>query len=86
MVTENSLKIRPIWPDMKTNGINTAANDNVIDNIEKLISFAPSIDAFTGLSPKSSIRRIMFSKNTIASSTRSPIDSVNAINDKLSIL
>lgn len=40
---------------MKTNRINTAASNNVIDNIEKHISFAPSYDAFSILSPKSSI-------------------------------
>ena len=38
MVTENSRKMRPSKPGRKTNGMKTAASDNVIDKMVKEIS------------------------------------------------
>ena len=70
---------------MNTSGINTAAREIVIDMIVKLISFALLIAASNGGSPRS-IRRTVFSRKTIASSTRNPIANVNAINERLSRL
>jgi len=86
MVTANSRKMRPISPAMKTSGRNTEASDSVIERIVKLISLALLTAAFIGGSLKCSIRRTVFSRNTIASSTRKPIASVKAINDRLSRL
>src|SRR5207302_11510086 len=40
METENSRKMRPRSPGMKTNGMKTAANEMVIDRIAKEISDA----------------------------------------------
>ena len=85
MVIANSRKIRPTRPDMNTSGMNTAASEIVIDMMVKLISLALLIEASNGFSPRS-IRRTVFSRNTIASSTRNPIASVSAISDKLSRL
>ena len=70
---------------MKTSGMNTAANEMVIDMMVKLISRALLIAASNGGSPRS-IRRTVFSKKTIASSTRKPMASVKAISDRLSRL
>ena len=77
--------MRPTSPVMNTSGMNTAAREIVIDMIVKLISFALLIAASNGFSPRS-IRRTVFSRKTIASSTRKPIASVNAINERLSRL
>ena len=81
----NSRKIRPTSPVMNTSGMNTAASEIVIDMIVKLISLALLMAASNGCSPRS-MRRTVFSRKTIASSTRNPIASVRAINDKLSRL
>ncbi len=81
----NSRKTRPTNPDMKTSGMKTAASEMVIDMIVKLISFALLMEASNGCSPRS-IRRTVFSKKTIASSTRNPMARVSAISDKLSRL
>ncbi len=70
---------------MKTSGMNTAASEMVIDMIVKLISFALLMAASYGCSPRS-IRRTVFSRKTMASSTKNPIARVRAINDKLSRL
>ena len=85
MVIANSRKIRPTSPDMKTSGKNTAASETVMERIVKLISRALSRDASSGFIPLS-IRRTVFSKNTMASSTRNPMASVSAISDRLSRL
>ncbi len=85
IVIANSRKIRPTSPGINTSGRNTAASEIVIDKIVKLICLALLIDASSGPSP-CSIRLTVFSKNTIASSTRNPIASVSAISDKLSRL
>src|SRR5437764_7233346 len=45
MVIENSRKIRPTNPLMKTSGRNTAASDTVIARIVKLISLAEFSDS-----------------------------------------
>ena len=83
IVIENSLKTRPIMPLIKTSGINTAASESVILKIVKLISRADAKVAAIGDSPKSSIRRTVFSRNTMASSTRKPIAIVSPIKLKL---
>ena len=85
MVIENSRKMRPTRPPMNTRGINTAASESVMVRIVKLISFAEFKEASSADWP-SSIRRTVFSKNTMASSTRKPIAKVKAISDKLSRL
>ena len=85
MVTANSRKIRPTSPVMNTSGRNTAASEIVIERMVKLISLALLSVASSARSP-CSIRRTVFSRNTIASSTRNPIASVRAISDRLSRL
>ncbi len=70
---------------MNTSGMKTAASEIVIDRIVKLISLALSIAACQAFSP-CSMRRTVFSRNTIASSTRNPIASVSAISERLSRL
>ena len=78
IVTANSWKMRPSRPGMNTSGMNTAASESVIERIVKLISFAPLNVAVSAFSPLS-MRRTVFSRNTIASSTRKPIASVSAM-------
>ena len=85
MVIENSRKIRPTKPLMKTKGIKTAASEMVMARIVKLISRAETNVASSAAWP-SSISRTVFSRKTIASSTRNPIASVNAISERLSRL
>ncbi len=85
IVIANSRNMRPTSPVMNTSGMNTAAREIVMDTIVKLISFALLIAASKGGSPRS-MRRTVFSRKTIASSTRNPIASVNAINERLSRL
>ena len=82
MVTENSWKMRPSKPGRKTSGIKTAASESVMDKMVKEISPALLKVAFTIDSPCSA-RRTTFSRNTIASSTRKPMQRVSAINVKL---
>ena len=84
IVTENSRKMRPSSPGIKTSGMKTAASERVIDKIVKEISPALLKVALRIDSPCSA-RRTTFSKNTIASSTRKPMASVNAINVRLLI-
>ena len=85
IVIANSRKIRPTSPDIKTSGMKTAASEIVIERIVKLISFALLIAASNAFSPRS-MRRTVFSRKTMASSTRKPIASVRAISDRLSRL
>ena len=85
IVTANSRKMRPTRPDMNTSGRNTAASEIVMETIVKPISFAPFSVASSAFSP-CSMRRTVFSRNTIASSTRNPMASVSAISDRLSRL
>ena len=70
---------------MKTSGMKTAASDTVIDRMVKLISRALLSVAARARSPRS-MRRTVFSRNTIASSTRNPMASVSAISERLSRL
>src|SRR5437667_57914 len=72
IVMANSRKILPTSPDINTSGIKTAASEMVIDMMVKLISLALLMAASNGCSPRS-IRRTVFSRKTIASSTRNPI-------------
>jgi hypothetical protein len=85
IVIANSRKIRPIRPDMRTSGMKTAASEMVMDTIVKRISFALPSVASRGLAPRS-MRRTVFSRKTIASSTRNPIASVSAMSERLSRL
>ena len=70
---------------MNTSGMNTAASEMVMAKIVKLISRADLNVAWRALSPPS-IRRTVFSRKTMASSTRKPIASVKAISERLSRL
>ena len=63
----------------------TASRETVIETIVKPICFAPLSDAITGLSP-SSMKRVMFSVTTMASSTTKPVEMVRAMSDRLSRL
>ena len=85
MVIENSRKMRPIRPLMNTSGMNTAASEIVMAKIVKLISLADFREASKAFCP-SSIRRTVFSRNTMASSTRKPMASVSAMSERLSRL
>ena len=85
MVTANSRKMRPTRPGMKTSGMNTAASEMVIERMVKLISFALFRLASSAFSPRS-IRRTVFSRKTMASSTRKPMASVSAMSERLSRL
>ena len=85
MVMANSRKIRPTSPGMTTSGRKTAASEMVIAKMVKLISLALLSVASSARSP-CSIRRTVFSRNTMASSTRNPIARVRAISDRLSRL
>ncbi len=82
MVTANSRKMRPTRPDMNTSGMNTAASDTVIETMVKLIWRALVRVAWSAFSP-SSMRRTVFSRNTMASSTRKPMARVSAIRVRL---
>ena len=82
IVTENSRKMRPSNPGMKTSGMKTAASERVIERMVKEISPALLKVAFRIDSPCSA-RRTTFSKNTMASSTRKPIARVSAIKVRL---
>ena len=85
IVIANSRKMRPMRPDMNTSGMNTAASEIVIEMMVKLISFALLSVAWRAGSPRS-MRRTVFSRNTMASSTRKPIASVRAMRERLSRL
>ena len=85
IVIANSRKMRPTSPVMNTSGINTAASEIVMARIVKLISLAEFSVASRASCP-ASISRTVFSRNTMASSTRNPIASVSAISDRLSRL
>src|SRR5437764_14962157 len=83
IVTENSRKMRPSRPGMKTSGMKTAASESVIERMVKEISPALLKVAFRIDSPCSALRTTV-SKNTIASLTRKPMAKVSAI--KVSLL
>ena len=83
MVTENSMNTLPVMPLMKTSGMKTAASERVMLKIVKDISRAERNVAVAGDSPKSSMRLTVFSRNTMASSTRNPIAIVSPMSDKL---
>ncbi len=85
MVMENSRKMRPTRPLIKTSGRNTAAREMVMARIVKLISLADCKAASRAPRPPS-MRRTVFSRKTMASSTKNPMASVRAIKDRLSRL
>src|ERR1035441_7227024 len=84
-VIANSRKRRPTMPAIRRIGIKTAISDMLMDRMVKPISFEPWNAAFIGGMP-SSRRREMFSITTMASSTTKPVEIVNAINERLSML
>src|SRR5271157_1963448 len=84
-VIANSRNSLPTIPLMRRIGINTAISDMVIDRMVNPISREPSRAAFIGAMPDSR-RRVMFSITTIASSTTNPVEIVNAMSERLSIL
>ncbi len=85
IVTANSRKMRPMRPGMRTSGMKTAASESVMERIVKLISLALASVASRAPWP-ASMRRTVFSRKTIASSTRKPIASVRAMSERLSRL
>ena len=70
---------------MSRSGMKTASSDTVIETIVKPICFAPLSAASMGASP-SSMKRVMFSVTTMASSTTKPVEIVSAMSDRLSRL
>ena len=72
-------------PPMNKMGMNTATSDTVIAMIVNSTSFAPSNAARIAGLPISMCRP-MFSSMTIVSSTTNPMQSVRAINERLSRL
>ena len=83
MVIANSRKSRPINPDIKIMGINAAIRLKVIERMVTLISLAASMAASKGVFPIS-MWRAVFSKTTIASSMRNPIERVIASIERMS--
>ena len=75
--TPNSLNKRPVVPSRNEMGINTAIRTIVVAITAKATCFAPRLAAKSAGSP-ASIRRWIFSKTTIASSTTSPIARTSA--------
>ena len=69
---------RPTMPAMKPTGRNTASSDSVVAVTARPISFVPSMAAWKGGTPFSSIKRKMFSRTTTASSITMPTISVSA--------
>jgi hypothetical protein len=81
----NSWKMRPTTPPMKRMGTKTAISERLMESTVKPTSCAPCREASMGGTP-SSMRRVMFSITTMASSTTNPVEMVSAISDKLSRL
>ena len=84
-VRANSLKFLPTTPPIKTRGIKTMIRAILVDITAPVISPMLSMAALKGFLP-SSICLVVFSRTTIASSTRKPTESVRAIRDRLSKL
>jgi hypothetical protein len=85
IVTANSWNSRPMMPDIRNSGMNTAISDRLIETMVKPISPAPRIAAARGAMP-SSMWRWMFSSITIASSTTKPAAMASAMSERLSRL
>ena len=81
-VTANSRNSRPMIPVMNSSGTSTATSDTVSETMVKPICPAPLIAARKGDSP-SSMKRLMFSIITMASSTTKPVEMVSAISERL---
>src|ERR1700722_7715355 len=84
-VTANSWNSRPIKPPMNSKGTNTAINERLIESTVKLTSWAPFRAAYQGDIP-TSINRAIFSISTMSSSTTKPVDTVNAMSERLLML
>ncbi len=82
MLTENSRRSLPTMPPMKSTGMNTTTREIVMERIVKPISLEPRSDAVRASSP-CSMRRMIFSSMTIASSTTKPTDRTKAMRDRL---
>jgi len=74
MVSANGLNHCPATPYMNATGTNTATIENVVAATARPISSVPSCDAVTWSFPIS-MWRTMFSRTTMASSIRTPIES-----------
>src|SRR5213595_3619841 len=84
-VIANSRNRRPTTSPMNNSGISTAISDTVSETMVKPICSEPRSAACSGGSP-SSMKRVMFSIITIASSTTKPVEMVSAMRDRLSRL
>src|SRR6202042_1852155 len=84
-VTANSWNSRPIKPPMNSRGTNTAIRERLIESTVKLTSWAPFRAASQGDIP-SSMKRAIFSITTMASSTTKPVETVNAMSERLLML
>ena len=83
--TANSRNSRPTIPPISRIGMKTATSEVLIESTVNPISRAPRNAACTGVIP-CSMKRVMFSSTTIASSTTKPVEIASAISDKLSRL
>src|ERR1700679_1072130 len=84
-VMANSRNTRPTIPAINRIGMNTAISDMLMERMVNPISRDPSKAARLGAMPVSR-RREIFSTTTIASSTTNPVEMVNAISERLSML
>ena len=80
MVSANGLNHCPAMPYMNPTGTNTATIENVVAATANPISSVPSSDALTWSLPIS-MWRTMFSRTTMASSIRMPMDSESPSSD-----
>jgi len=83
MTTANSWNSLPMMPLMKSTGMKTAARESVMERMVKPISRPPSMAASMRDCPIS-MWRTMFSRITMASSTRKPTERVSAMSERLS--
>ncbi len=84
-VTANSRNRRPTMPPINRSGMKTATREALMEMTVKAISWAPKNAARSGVSPFS-IKRVMFSITTMASSTTKPVAMVRAMRERLSRL
>jgi hypothetical protein len=81
----NSWKRRPTMPPMNRMGTKTAMSERLMERTVKPISSAPLKAAAMGAMP-ASMKRVIFSMTTIASSTTKPVEMVRAMSERLSTL
>ncbi len=85
MVRANSWSRRPMIPSIKIRGIKTEQRQMVMERMVKLIWREPLSAAVLRSAPFSTWRA-MFSKTTMASSTRKPIERVRAKRERISMV